>query len=242
MCQDDPKMHTHTISEQETRKLMSEAVLAKLLIDEISKKEQPRSRTEKALKFLSNGFVLLIFGTIFTSILVPIYKNKQESRTERTILMKQCLYDYLNYSNSIWEEFYLIFPLTLEEKIDKKQYLKKIKEISDVKLKRYNSYAKVKALSLVFREDEGEHVSEIENELNDYAVKVNNISVEIDSWLSDLYCTPVRGKKSPCAKYDVKFEPYKKFSEIQDRVVHLGNETSDILAGEIVKHINGTQK
>jgi hypothetical protein len=151
--------------------------------------ETPKTSVQKVFGFLSNGFILLLVGSLITSVFVPWFQRGYERRVQRSTLMQDCLTQFLLYSNSTWQEYYSILPLTLQPEISKDEYLQHINEISSIKLKRFDAYARVQALALVFREPKAKERSPVETALNDYAKSVNAVSEAIDTWLRNLYCT-----------------------------------------------------
>jgi hypothetical protein len=196
--------------------------------------EKPRSVVEKTLSYLSSGFVLLIIGAIITSGLVPYFQRQYENRKQQYGLMQECFSQFLLYSNSIWQEYYAILPLTQEVEIDKDEYLRYVKEIAQIKLKRYEAYAKVQALSIVFRRGIDGKSNPVESALKNYAVSLNTASAAIDKWLTGLYCTPTKRERSPCASFDPTFDAFTEYENIKKLVVEIGNRESDNVAAIIV--------
>lgn len=152
--------------------------------------------------------------------------------------MHECLSQFLLYSNSIWQEYYTILPLTQEVEINKDEYLKYMKEIANIKLNRYDSFAKVEALSIVFREDADNDTSPVEVALNTYATRINAVSTAINKWLAALYCTPVERESSPCATFDPNFDAFSEYEKIQNLVLEIGNIESEKVATLMVKRIS----
>ena len=150
---DDSPTSPYELSDEERARIRAEMRYAALVASEGAHSiEKPRSVVEKTLSYLSSGFVLLIIGAIITSGLVPYFQRQYENRKQQYGLMQECFSQFLLYSNSIWQEYYAILPLTQEVEIDKDEYLRYVKEIAQIKLKRYEAYAKVQALSIVFGE------------------------------------------------------------------------------------------
>jgi hypothetical protein len=199
-----------------------------------------RRIVDTVLPYLSNGFVLLIVGSIITSFLVPRFQRDYEERKQRAQLMRQCFEQFLLYSNSLWTEYYAVLPLTQRVEIDADEYLKWQKEITQVKLKRYDAYARVQAQALSFR-GSNESTSDVEKALGDYAVTVNAVSKEIDDWLRGLYCTPMKRDKSPCASFDPAFDPYAQYKKIQSLVLSVGNQGGDKVAALMVHSMNNAR-
>ena len=175
----DTPASTSELSEEERKRIRAEMRYAMLAAHEARPSERPKSLAEKAFGYLSNGFVLLLIGSLITAVLVPHFQRKYENRIQQSTLKKESLSQFLLYSNSIWQEYYAILPLTLQPEIDRKEYLQYMNEISQIKLKRYDAYAKVEALAVVFREGATER-SPVETALGDYAIKVNAVSEAID--------------------------------------------------------------
>ena len=192
-----------------------------------------RRIVDSVLPYLSNGFVLLIVGSILTSVLVPRFQRTYEEQRQRAELMRQCFEQFLLYSNSLWSEYYTVLPLTQRVEIDVDEYLKWQQAIAGVKLKRYEAYARVQAQALSFRGKDQEK-SAVEGALEDYAVNVNRISAEIDTWLRGLYCTPTTRDRSPCAVFDPTFDSYAQYEKIQNMVISLGNKGGDDVAALMV--------
>ena len=102
------------LTDSEKEKLISEIRNAKLIADQISISNDKKSIGEKTLSILSNGFILLLLGTLITSWIVPRFQRQYEVRKQKSNLMQECLSQFQLYSNSIWQEYYAILPLTLE--------------------------------------------------------------------------------------------------------------------------------
>ena len=225
------------LSEEERARVRAEMRYAMMVAQEARPSEKPKTVAEKVLGYLSNGFVLLLLGSVITSYLVPQFQREYESRARQTGLMQECLTQFLLYSNSIWQEYYAILPLTLQTDMNKDDYLRYMNEISQIKLKRYNAFAKVQALALVFREAGFNATSPVETALTNYAVRVNTVSAAIDKWLSNLYCTPTKRQKSPCATFDPTFDSYDQYLSIQRLVLDVGNENTQQVAELMVARI-----
>jgi len=212
------------LSEDEKRRIRAEIRYAALVAQEARPAEKPKTLAEKVLAYLSNGFVLLLIGSLITSYLVPQFQRAYEDRNRRSSLKQECLVQFLLYSNSLWQEYYAILPLTLQTDLEKAEYLRYMTEISQIKLKRYEAFSRVQALALIFREQDPGRESAPEQALSAYAVHVNEVSAAIDQWLSDLYCTPTKRLKSPCAKFDPTFDPYHGYLKIKGLTINLGND------------------
>jgi hypothetical protein len=90
-----------------------------------------------------------------------------------------------------------------------------LQEISTIKLKRYDAFAKVQSLAIVFRSTR-EESSPIEGIIVEYAVRVNEISDATDTWLRNLYCAPNKCLNTAYAALDPEFVPYNGFMKLQD--------------------------
>jgi len=154
-------------------------------------------------------------------------------------LMQDCLAQFLLYSNSLWQEYYAVLPLTQKIEIDEATYLQYVGKIAEIKLKRYDAYAKVLAMSVVFQDEETTKAApSIDTALKSYAISLNTASASIDKWLTGLYCTPTDRDRSPCADFDATFDAFAEHSKIKSLVVDLGNEGTDDVAAMIVRRIN----
>jgi hypothetical protein len=225
------------LPEEERARIRAEMRYALLVAQETRPSEKPKTVAEKLLGYLSNGFVLLLLGSLITSYLVPQFQRGYESRTRQTSLMQECLAQFLLYSNSIWQEYYAVLPITLQTDMDKDEYVRYMNEISQIKLKRYDAFSKVQALALVFREDGANATPPVETALTNYAVRVNAVSAAIDKWLSNIYCTPTKRERSPCATFDPTFDAYNQYLTIQQLVLDVGNESAQQVAELMVERI-----
>ena len=126
--------------------------------------------------------------------------------------------------------------------IDKKTYLENLEKIAQIKLKRYNSFAKLEALSIVFRDSDDDKPSNVETELQKYAISLNVISSFIDKWLTGLYCTPSIGEDSPCESFEPRFDPFNEYLTFKEKIIRVGNDESDKVAALIVKKIKNINK
>jgi hypothetical protein len=194
------------------------------------------SRVGRVLGWLSNGFVLLIFGSLITYLLVPLFQRQYESRLARTELVKDCLSQFLVYANTSWQEYYAVLPLMLESGLTKEQYVQAMQDTKKIKLARYDAFARLEALSVAFRTRGNTEQSTIERALQDYAVRLNTISHAIDSWLRNMYCVKVSCINTSRGSIDVNFEPYGSFLKIQDLLDDtLGREqtVAELFVGEM---------
>ncbi len=230
------------LSETERVRIRAEMRYAMLVVQEGRPREKPKPFLDKVPGYLSNGFVLLIVGSVITYFFVPHFQRAYEQRTQQSALMQECLSQFLAYSNSIWQEYYRILPLTLEAEIDKEEYVCLMNDISQIKLKRYDAYAKVQALAIAFRISRDDQESTVEQALSDYALNVNSASKAIDTWLGDLYCTPTKRLKSPCGTFDPTFDAYVGYQQIQKLVLELGNEDTQQVTKLMVKQITSSDQ
>ncbi len=109
-----------------------------------------------------------------------------------------------------------------------------MKEIAQIKLRRYEAYAKVQVLSIVFRRGIDSKSNPVETALKNYAVSLNIASAAIDKWLTGLYCTPTKRERSPCASFDLAFDAFAEYESIKKLVLEIGNNESDNVAAIIV--------
>lgn len=200
-----------------------------------NKMVEPESKLKKILSYLNSGFMLLVVGSLITSFLVPSFQRQQEIRSQEKALKQEALAQFLLYTNSIWKEYYLMFPLIQEQEIDKETYNLYLSKISDVKLERYNSYAKIKALAIVFRDAQIETESEVEDVLKNYAIEVNQVSSDIDSWLRHLYCAPNKCVFNQAI--NPQFSSYGEYQKLSSRMQE-NQLTSQTVAQAIVTSIS----
>lgn len=237
----DSVTQEENLSEKEKARIRAEMRYAMLVTRESPARKEEKSRTDRILSIFNNSFILLIVGAFITYILVPNFQRQYENRKQRYNLMQECLMKYMNYSNSIWAEYHLLQPLTLETKINKERYLKYLHDTSEIKLSRYNSYANVQALALVFNNSTSNRNAVI-SALNAYAIRVNSVSFAIEKYAQQLYCTPENFERSACDNFDPTFNPNHEYDRIHNLVHHLGNEGSDKVAELMVKQINDANK
>ncbi len=192
-------------------------------------RDTQKSKFEKIISLLSNGFVLLIIGTVITSILVPIFQNHQRAAAQNLNLKKETFAQFLLYTNSIWKEYYLMFPLVHESKINKDKYNHYLNEISKVKLERYNAYSKIRGVAISFRDGNSTIISKVEKDIREYAIDLNQTSEMIDEWLRYLYC-----REANCVNTVVPddFTSYGRFMDLSARMQDnkdLGDKVSETL-------------
>lgn len=236
---DTPAATPDGLTESERSKIRAEVRYALIAAREARPADPPKSRMAQILSYLNNGFVMLLVGSLITSVLVPNFQRQYESRRQRVALMQDCLGQFLLYSNSLWQEYYAVLPLTQRIEIDEATYLQYVNTIAAIKLKRYDAYAKVLALSVVFENNATKaQASTIDTAIKNYAVSLNTASAAIDKWLTGLYCTPTVRTHSPCAQFDPSFDAYTEHSKIKNYVVDIGNRKTDDVAAMIVGKIN----
>jgi hypothetical protein len=230
-----PENEESRLTAEERNRIREEMRYALAVMKEAASPPQKRTRPEQILSFLSNGFVLLIVGALITSYLVPLFQRQYEKKQRTLALMQECFSQYLLYTNSIWQEYYAIFPLVHNQEIDKDTYNKYVGEISQIKLRRYDAFAKVQALAIVFRGNSTRDVpSDVEQALQRYAIRVNAISEAIDTWLRNLYCAP--DKCITGASVDPRFVPYTGFLRLQTLVQEIQNDdkgVSELIVSQI---------
>jgi len=224
------------LSDEEKARIRTEVRYAVISAREARPAEKSKSVIEQVLAYLSNGFVLLLIGSLITSWLVPHFQRQYEGRKQQAALMQECLAQFLLYSNSIWQEYYAILPLTQKTEIEQNEYLQYTKEITQIKLKRYDAFAKVQSLAIVFR-DTSSSTTSVEASLKNYAIRLNHASAAIDKWLTNLYCTPTKRIASPCANFDPTFDSFNEYTKIKNLVVEIGNQDSESVATLMVKRI-----
>jgi hypothetical protein len=92
---------------------------------------------ERMLGVISNGFVLLIAGSIITSCLVPHFQKETEKRTERALAIQDCFTQFLQYSLSRYEEMMAVSSLGRTSAIEGAEYDSYMQKLSEIRLKRY---------------------------------------------------------------------------------------------------------
>ena len=198
----------------------------------------PKTPLDRVLGILGNGFVLLLLGSLITSVLVPRFQRDYEARKQQATLMQEALAQFLLYSNSMMREYYAILPLTQQSDLTREEYLVYVKQITEVKLARYDAYAKLLALATVFRYGQQPGDAVVQEKIADYAVKLNSASARIDRWLTNLYCTPTKRKESPCASFDPRFDSFAEYERIKSVVVEVANRESESVAGLMVERVS----
>ncbi len=141
----------------------------------------------------SNGLVLLLVGALLTGLLIPKMQQEFEYRKNRIELMRNCYEQFLQYTNTIWQEFFYYLPIINEDNITKEKLTKYKKDITDIKLKRYEAYAKIQSLAIAFRENtknviDRDDTTVIEEKIEECEGQMTEISEELDQWLNDRIC------------------------------------------------------
>jgi hypothetical protein len=119
---DESPPEAQDLSEPERAKIRAEVRYALIAAREARPVDPPKTPLNQTLAYLSNGFVLLLVGSLITSVLVPSFQRRYENRRQQVALMQNCLEQFLLYSNSIWQEYYSILPLTQRIEIDEATY------------------------------------------------------------------------------------------------------------------------
>jgi hypothetical protein len=229
---DEPQFE---LGDDERRRIRQEMQYALAVIKESAPSPKDNGGLQKLMSYLSNGFVLLLVGSLITSFLVPRFQKQYETKKQKTALMQECLAQFLLYGNSIWQEYYAIFPLAHNTEIDKETYNKYIGEIGQIKLRRYDAYAKVQALAIAFRDD-SHATSTVETALRAYAIHINRISTAIDAWLRNLYCAPDKCVTYNSVPVDSEFQAYDAFLKLEPLLQEVQNDerkVSEIMVTQI---------
>jgi hypothetical protein len=158
--------------------------------------------------------VLLVVGTLLTSFLVPIYQRHYDLNKKRVELMQDCLSQFLLYSNSIWREYYSLYPIADQNQIDHKQYLLYLNKISEIKLRRYDAFARLQATAIVFRERPQDE-SEVERGLQEYAIEINR----------KLYCYSA---KCPDEDVPADYSPSDEFSDLRRAMARMEEQAKTV--------------
>lgn len=222
------------LSDGDRARLVESVTLVRAMIELDRKKEGPRPLAERVLAYLSNGFVLLLFGALISSVLVPIFQQNLERQQQTIALRHEGFTEFLKYSNSIWKEYYLALPLVHETGLNLAEYEDYLSKVRTLKLERYDAYARVSGLAVSFRSDGSR--SEVERRVEDYAVRINMISEMIDTWLRKLYCAETVCYV-PEGQTPERFEgSYVEFKRIQDAMLTLNQEvsaTTELMIGRL---------
>ncbi len=213
------------LSKEQKKEIREEIVFTLSTIEQEKQNTNQKNNIEKVISYLSNGFVLLIIGTVITSILVPIYQNRQHTAAHNLSLKKETFSQFLLYTNSIWKEYYLMFPLVHESKIDKEKYNHYLNQISKVKLERYNAYSKIRGVAISFRDYESTKISDVEKQIKKYAIELNRTSEMIDEWLRYLYCREINCVNAVVPE---SFTSYGTFLELANKMQFIYNKGNDV--------------
>jgi hypothetical protein len=213
------------LSEKEKDQIRKEIRYALTVLQEERSGSKSKTFTDKLLGVLSNGFILLVVGSIVTYFLVPHFQRQYEDRKQQVALMRDCLTEFLLYTNSIWEEYHTLIPLVEVSNLNRSEYNAYLKNLSDVRLKRYNAFARVEALTTAFRELGSQEESDVEKAVTDYAGQSQEISKEMRSWLLNVYCLYNDCASTPDAPVHKDFHPHTAF-------VKLGNRINDLVQEE----------
>ncbi len=237
------KSETYELSPLEQDRIRAEyryaSTVASLLTSKpTSTKVEGKSNTEKLLGILSNSFILLLLGTLLSSVLIPYFQKKQEKRKQQLSLMQECFSQFLQFSNSIWQEYYTMKTIEWEDGISKETFLLQQKERNRILLQRYDSYAKVQSLAVAFRPEGSKTESTQEKAIRQYAVEVTNVSDRMIDWLTAIYCTPKPPNKTPCSSFNPDFDKSSELDKIRVLLNNLGNQRSDEVAASLILGFN----
>ena len=92
-------------------------------------------------------------------------------------------------------------------------------KIAEIKLKRYDAYERLPALSVAFPKQDASGDTTIGAALRQYQIEMNSASAAIDKWLTSLYCTPFKRDASPCERFDLDFDAYAEHERIKATVI-----------------------
>ena len=222
--------------ERERARIREEMRYAAAILGELRPKKE-ESVWDKLSAFLSNGFVLLMVGAVITSFAVPLWQRSYDEQKQTQSLMEECRAEYLLYCNSMWEEFYQIHPLVSETSISKERYDAYFQKLTEIKLRRYNAYAKLQSVAIVFRSD-GDTRSDIEKQLEQYAIGVNQVSQGIDTWLRRLYCYTAQCDNE---QIEIDYSSYDAFVRLHDDLDKT-EKLARTISEEIVKQVKRKNK
>ena len=187
---------------------------------------------------LSNGLVLLLVGSAITAVFVPMFERSLNQRSKQLAMMTETHRTFLQYANSVWREYYSIFPYLHSETLDKLTYIAAVDKIAAIKLERYGEYAKVISLAVAFRpltESGPTRRSPVEDKVEAYAIAVNNISAKINAILGGLYC---KGHNCWSSSYSepTPFQHLQAFDKVtaeMQEVVQLGEDVAELMVQRI---------
>jgi hypothetical protein len=233
----DPSSPKRNLSDEERDRLVRDVAYAQVVVEQARRlEERPRSRLARVGQVLANGFVLLLVGSALTSLLVPWIQRRQLERQARIDARRECLTQFLLYSNSRWPEYYVVIPLVVRGTMSPDEYREALKFVAAGKVARYDAAAKIEASLLAFRAKIEQPNEDVETAFHDYTIAVNDLSTGIDAWLRNAYCYSNLCEKSLSADLDPDFEPYDRFLELQSRVIALLKNDAEV-ANRLVRHI-----
>jgi hypothetical protein len=153
-----------------------------------------------------------------------MYQRHYDLNKKHVELMQDCLSQFLLYSNSIWQEYYSLFPIADENEIRHDQYNLYLDKISEIKLKRYDALARLQGTAIVFRK-RPETESDVERALQEYAVEINLMSARFDTWLRKLYCYTAQ---CPGEDIPADYSPSDEFSELKRAMARTEERVKDV--------------
>jgi hypothetical protein len=223
--------------------IVRDVVYAQAILDQArrateAREARSRSWLLRASRVLTNGFVLLIAGALISNWLVPRFQRQQQEREARLAARKEVLAQFLLYTNLRWQEYYLLPPLLAHPELTRAQYEQTLRDLTRIKIARYDAFAKVEAMALAFRRSPGERNAELEDALESYAVRINDFSRTIDAWLRNAYCYANECEDSAAAPVDPDFDPYRDFVKIQDdtvALIKLDSSVATLISANITK-------
>lgn len=222
------------LSADAARRIEAEVRLILALVNKEG--EQKKSGISKILDVLSNGFIILVVGSLISLVLVPHFQQKVEDRKQQRDLQSQALSQFMLFSNSIWREYYYILPFTQKSRITQEEYDKYLGDMAAIKIQRYDALAKLRASMLAFPQPSKPSEPNVTKMVENYAVALNDLSTQIDAWMTKMYCAPYHGA-SPCAEYDKSFSPYNEFRLLKSRITEFANAGGDIVAATMTKQL-----
>lgn len=238
---DDPN---EVLGDEERRRLRAEARLLVLAANEAKPPEVPKSRMERLLGYLSNGFVLLLLGSVITSVLVPWFQRGIERRKEQVALVQECLSHFFVYSNSLRLEMNTLVPLTQKSHIDEQTYLHHLQQIATLQQKRSDAIAKARALAAVFDiDDRHSGGGALGKELDGFTRSLDQTGKAVEQWLHGLYCTPDDRKppvddKPKCAEFDLAFDAHAAYLRLEAQVAEVSGARAQSIADGIAARIH----
>jgi hypothetical protein len=183
--------------------------------------------------YLNNGFVLLLVGSLITYLLVPSIQRKYEERQHRREIMTECLKEFSLAANLIYQEFFVISAINIKTQLTDEEYIKVTSDVKAVRAKRFDAFARVKALATIFYRS-GNDV-DIEEYLEDYYNETYRIGGQIDDWVRTIYCAS--GK---CINYGREKESgpagYKQYIKLQ-RDLEATREAQEKVSQHIMKQL-----